>query len=318
MMALYITEKEVASLLDMRNALTALEEAFAARARGDAGNLPRRRLPLNGGTYHIMAASWPSKGVAGHKSYTASRKGAAFHVMLYDTSGAGLLAVIEANRLGQVRTGAASGVATKHMARPDATVAAVIGSGYQAETQLEAVAAVRKLKGARVFSRTSEHREAFAKKMSARLGFPVTAATNAQECVKGADIIVTVTNSAEPVLTGDMLAPGMHINAAGSNSWLRRELDTAAVARCGTVVVDDLDQTKVECGELMRAADSGHFSWDRAYQLDKIVAGQVKGRASHDEITLFESQGIALEDIAVGERVYRLAVERGMGVALPG
>ncbi len=317
-MALYISEKDVASLLDIRMALGALEEAFAARARGEAGNLPRRRLPIGGGAYHIMAASWPAKGVAGHKSYTASRKGAAFHVMLYDASGAGLLAVIEANRIGQARTGAASGVATKYMARPDASVAAVIGSGYQAETQLEAAAAVRTLKHARVFSRTGEHREAFAKKMTARMGFSVTATTTAQECVKGADIVITITNSSEPVLTVDMLAPGMHINAAGSNSWLRRELDTAAVARCSIVVVDDIEQAKVECGELMRAAESGHFSWDRALQLDKVVVGQVKGRASNDDITLFESQGIALEDIAVAERVYRLAIERGVGATLTG
>ncbi len=316
-MAIYLTESEVGDLLDMRLALDALDDAFKARARGEAFNLPRRRLPVASGTYHLMAASWPARGVVGHKSYTASRKGAAFHVMLYDAAGAGLLAVIEANRLGQVRTGAASGLATRYMARDDAAVAAVIGSGYQAETQLEAVAAVRKLTAARVYSRTPEKRAAFAAKMSARLGIPVTASASAAECARGALIVITMTNSAEPVLTGDMLEPGMHVNAAGSNSWLRRELDTAAVARCGTVVVDDMEQAKLECGELMRAADSGHFSWDKAVQLDQVVSGQRQGRKGRDEITLFESQGIALEDIAVAERVYRLAVERGLGTKLP-
>ena len=317
-MALYLTETDVASLLDMRLALDALEEAFRARARGEAFNSPRGRLPVSGGAYNFMAATWPAKGIAGHKAYTGTRKGARFHVTLYDASGAGLLAVIEAGRLGQVRTGAASGVATKFMAREDATVAAVIGSGYQAETQLEAIAAVRRLTAARVFSRTPERRNAFAGKMSERLGVPVSAAASAADCVRGADIVVTVTNSAEPVLTGDMLGPGMHINAAGANSWLRRELDTAAVARCGTVAVDDIEQAKIECGELMRAAETGHFSWDRAIQLDRVVAADLPGRRSADEITLFESQGIALEDIAVAERVYRLALERGLGARLPG
>jgi ornithine cyclodeaminase/alanine dehydrogenase-like protein (mu-crystallin family) len=199
------------------------------------------------------------------------------------------------------------------MARPDASVAAVIGSGYQAETQLEAIAAVRKLRSARVFSRTPDKRADFATKMSAKLGIEVRPAASAADCVRGADIVVTITNASEPVLTGDMLAPGMHINAAGSNSWLRRELDKATVAKCGVVAVDDIDQAKTECGELMRAAETGHFSWDRALQIDRIVAGDTAGRRGADEITLFESQGIALEDIAVAERVLRLARERNLG-----
>ncbi|MSQ08267.1 MAG: ornithine cyclodeaminase family protein [Dehalococcoidia bacterium] len=312
-MALYLTESEVALLLDMNLTLDALEESFKARARGEAFNSPRSRLPITGGAYNFMAASWPAKGVAGHKSYTGSRKGATFHVTLYDASGAGLLAIIEAGRLGQVRTGGASGVATKYMARSDASVVAVIGSGYQAETQLEAITAVRKIISARVFSRTPERRTAFAEKMSRRLGIPVLAMASATECVRSAHIIVTVTNSAEPVLTGDMLEPGMHINAAGANSWIRRELDTAAVAKCETVAVDDLDQARIECGELLRAADTGHFSWDRAVQIERIISGQVPGRLSTEGITLFESQGIALEDLAVAERIYRLALERKIG-----
>jgi ornithine cyclodeaminase/alanine dehydrogenase-like protein (mu-crystallin family) len=265
-----------------------------------------------------MAATWPARGVAGHKSYVAGRGGASFHVMLYGTKGEGLLAVMEANTLGQVRTGAASGVATKHMARPDAGVVAVIGSGYQAETQLEAVAAVRSVTAARVFSRTPEKRDSFARKMSVRLGAPVTASATAAACVKGADIVVTITNAAEPVLTGDMVTPGMHINAAGANSWLRRELDTAAVAKCGVVAVDDVDQAKAECAELMRAAETGHFSWDRAVQIENVVAGESSGRRDAADITLFESQGIALEDLAVAERVWRAAVAKGIGAKVRG
>ena len=315
-MPLYLTESEARPLLDMRLTLDALEECFKARARGEAFNSPRGRLPITGGSYNFMAASWPAKGVAGHKSYTGSRKGASFHVTLYDASGAGLLAIIEAGRLGQVRTGAASGVATKYMARADATVVAVIGSGYQAETQLEAIAAVRKITAARVFSRTPERRNSFAEKMSKKLGIPVVAVDSAAECVLRAHIVVTITNAVEPVLTGDMLEPGMHINAAGANSWMRRELDTAAVAKCGTIAVDDIEQARTECGELMRAAETGHFSWDRAIQIDRIISGQVPGRRSADDVTLFESQGIALEDIAVAERIYRLAVERKIGCTI--
>ncbi|MDA0233021.1 MAG: ornithine cyclodeaminase family protein [Chloroflexi bacterium] len=315
-MAIYLTEANVNSLLTMDMALDALDEVFRARAEGKVGNIPRARLPLGPtgrGSYNLMAASWPERGVVGHKSYAAG----AVHVMLYGTGGEGLLAIIEASRMGQVRTGAASGVATRYMAREDASTVAVIGSGYQAETQLEAVAAVREITAAKVFSRTPERRNSYASRMSERLGFDVQPAESAEAAVAGSDIIVTVTNSAEPVITGEMLEMGVHINAAGGNSWTRRELDTHAVAMSDIVATDDIDQAKIECGELIWAADGGHFYWEQLVSLDRIVAGLRKGRNTPHQVTLFESQGVAFEDLAVCARLYKMAEEQSIGTRLP-
>lgn len=316
-MTIYLTEADVKELLDMEAAIGALEEAFKARAGGKAFNSPRSRLPIGRGSYNFMAASWPEKGIVGHKSYTAGPGGARFHVAVYSTRGEGLLLMMEANRLGQIRTGAASGVATRCMANEGDLTVAVIGSGYQAQTQLEAIATACTVGSARVYSRSEDNRNRFAGRMSDRLGIEVTPAGSGPECAKGADVLVAITSAVEPVITGDMLVPGMHVNAAGNNSWLKRELDTAAVAKCDIVAVDDVDQAKYECGELMRAAETGRFSWDNAIPIHDVVAGQRQGRGSPEQITLFESQGLALEDLAAADVVYKRAVERGIGVTIP-
>ena len=316
-MALYLTESHVDSLLTMQVAIDALEDVFKARARGDAFNIPRRRLPTSSGVYNFMSASWKSHNLVGHKSYAGGRPGIQFHVMLYDTSTNELMAVIEANRMGQVRTGAASGVATRYMANEgDSIVVGIIGSGYQAETQLEAVAHVRNVAVASVYSRDPENRARFAAKMTERLGFQVGPAASAED-VADADVICTITSSVDPVLKGEWIDPGTHINAAGNNSWMKRELDTRAIVMADIVAVDDVEQAKIECGELMRAAETGHFSWDTAVPIHDIVNGARAGRSSKEDITLFESQGIALEDIAVCERIVELARERGIGHELP-
>lgn len=316
-MALYFTERDVTELLTMDLALECLEEAFRDQAAGEAVNRSRYRIPLDRGGYNLMSAAWRRKHVVGQKSYVPGKSGTSFHVMLYDSSGEGLLAIFEASRLGQIRTGAASGLATKFMAREDASVAAIIGSGYQARTQLEAISRTRALKEARVFSRSAERRETFAREMSSQLGFEVVPMPSAAKCVDGADIVTTVTNAAEPVLNGELLRPGMHVNAAGANGWLRRELDTRAVAACSHIVTDDIDQAKVECAELMRAVETGHVTWERVRPLSAVVSREIRGRTDPADITLFESQGVALEDVAVAERLYRMALDRGIGAAIP-
>ena len=316
-MTIYLTEAEVSGLLDMGTAIDALDEAFKARARGEVFNSPRSRLPIGRGSYNFMAASWPDKGIVGHKSYTAGPGGARFHVAVYSTRGEGLLLLMEANRLGQIRTGAASGVATRCMAKDGELTVGVIGSGYQAGTQLEAIANARKMSSGKVFSRNEDNRNRFAARMSERLGIAVEPVGSGPECAEGVDVLIAITNSVNPVITGDMLAPGMHVNAAGNNSWLKRELDTAAIARCDIVAVDDVEQAKYECGELMRAAETGRFSWDNAIPIHDVVAGNRQGRESSDQITLFESQGLALEDLAVAEIVYERAREQGVGISLP-
>jgi alanine dehydrogenase len=317
-MTIYLTEADVDGLLNMEMAVDALDEAFKARARGEVFNSPRSRLPIGRGSYNFMAASWPDKGIVGHKSYTAGPGGARFHVAIYSTRGEGLLLLMEASRLGQIRTGAASGVATRYMANQGELTVGVIGSGYQAETQLEAIATACHVVSGKVFSRNEDNRNRFAKRMSERLGIAVDPADSGAECADGVDVLVAVTNSVDPVITGNMVAPGMHINAAGNNSWLKRELDTAAIAKCDVIAVDDVEQAKYECGELMRAAETGRFSWDNAIPIHDVVAGNRQGRGSPEQITLFESQGLALEDLAVADIVYKRAMERGAGITLPG
>ncbi len=315
---LFLTEANITGLLDMQLALDALDDVFRARSAGEVWNEPRHRLPVGRGSYNVMSATWPARGIAGLKSYVAGAGGVSFHVMLYSTKGEGLLAVIEAGRMGQVRTGAASGLATKYMARNNASSVGIIGSGYQAETQLEAVCAVRDITDVKVFSRTSKKREKFAAMMSERLGVKVEAVDSKEAAADGMDVLIAVTSSVEPVITGGMVETGMHINAAGNNSWMKRELDTAAIVRADLVACDDVDQTRIECGELMRAAETGHFSWESLIPLDQIVGGVRTARISDNDITLFESQGVAFEDLAVCARLYDLAIERGVGTELPG
>jgi len=314
---LFITEAEVAVLLDMDLAIQALEEVFKARSAGEVHNHPRYRLPSGRGSYNFMSASWPERGIAGHKSYVAGRDGVSFHVMLYGTNGEGLMAVLEAGRMGQVRTGAASGLATNYMALQNASAVGIIGSGYQAETQLEAVCAVRDITEVKVFSRNSSNREKFAVSMEERLGVKVVAVESKESAAEGVDVLIAVTNSIEPVITGDMLESGMHVNAAGNNSWMKRELDTAAIKKSDVIVCDDIDQAKIECGELMQAAETGDFAWDSIVQLDSIISGLRTARSDEGDITLFESQGVAFEDLAVCARLYTLAMEQGIGTQLP-
>lgn len=318
-MALFLNEQEVVQLLPMNECIEALDEAFAHAGGGDTEIKPRSRIRMPGGFFHFMAAADSQHKVFGYKAYPSfgGPAGAKMIVMLYDYESGGLLACMEGGRMGQIRTGAASGLATRYMAREGANTVAVIGSGFQARTQLEAVAAVRDIKEARVYSRRQERREEFAKRSSERLDLEVRPVDSAQECVAGADIVIVITSARDPVLEGGWLAPGAHVNAAGGNHWMRREIDEATVTRADVIVVDDLEQAKTECGDLIWPEARGSFRWDMARELQDVVAGRVPGRPSDDSITLFESMGIALEDIAAAQLVYKKAREQGIGQELP-
>jgi ornithine cyclodeaminase/alanine dehydrogenase len=228
-----------------------------------------------------------------------------------------MVAFIRSGRLGQMRTGAASGVATKYMARADASRVGCFGTGNQAETQLEAIAAVRRLDSVHVYSRDKQRRTAFADKMSAALDLDVRAVDSPDQAVKGRDIVVTITNASEPVFDGRLLEPGTHINAAGGNLLTSRELDEVAVTRAGTIAADDIEAAKLESGDLRWPIEGALMSWDKVYEVAHIVAGLAPARRDEDEITLFESQGIALEDVAAGRLAYERALERGLGTPLP-
>ena len=312
-MAIFLDELQVAELLDMESCIAALEEAFRDKAEGAAANQPRRRLPFQGRRFHLMAASMPRKGYLGFKAYGAAR---GQDVVLYK-AGEGMVAFLRSGHLGQMRTGAASGLATRYMARPDACRLGCFGTGHQAETQLQAIAQVRKLESIHVYSRDAERRRAFAEKMTALLEQEVRPVETAAEAVRGRDLIVTITNSSEPVFDGRLLEPGTHINAAGGNVRVNREIDEVAVTRAGTIAADDVQGARLECGDLMWPIERALLSWEKVYELAPIVAGLMPGRRAPDEITLFESQGVALEDVAAASLVYERACERGIGLPLP-
>jgi ornithine cyclodeaminase/alanine dehydrogenase-like protein (mu-crystallin family) len=310
----YLSEDDVAACLPMGKAIELVEAAFLQLAEGTAANQPRRRVILPGGAVlHYMAAGMPR--YFGIKVYSTSPKsGAHFEVLLYRTEDGMPLATVEANRLGQIRTGAASGVATKYLAREDAAVVGVIGSGFQAETQLEAVASVRRLGEVRVWSRKTERREEFAKKMSERPGLSVRAVATARECVEAADVVITATNSREPVIESAWISPGSHINAVGSNWADRRELPAELIlGRAGLIAVDSIEVAKLESGDiLIPLRESGAVEFP-AVELSEIVAKKRSGRGGADQITIFKSNGLAVEDIAVAGYVYEEAVRRGLG-----
>lgn len=310
---LRITEEQVRNSVSMPQALDLVERMLLRLAAGTAVNHPRRRVAMQSRTLlHYMAGGDNVSGLVGIKVYASNPKVGApnFVVLLFDANTARLLASIDANILGQVRTGAASGVATRRLARIDACRLALFGSGFQAETQLEAVACARRLETVRVFSRSPERRTDFARRMGERLGLPVHPANSPAEALEGADIVTTVTNSRAPVFPGALLAPGTHINAAGSNHAKRRELDTESIRRASLIAVDALDQARVEGGDLIQAEAEGHLDWARVCELHEILAEAHPGRSSELEITLFESQGLAVEDIALAEHIYQKIRDR--------
>ena len=317
-MALVLREEDVRRVLTMPNAVRVLDLTFRQLATGEAQNLARARITLPGerGVLHLMGGALSGQGVLGYKAYTAFRQGVRFVVMLYSAHDGQLLAQVEADWLGQVRTGAASGVATTYMARPEANYVGIVGTGAQARTQLMAVCAVRTVKTIRAYGRDAERCRTFCQAMEALLGVEVRPAASAQEAVREAEIVITATTAREPVVLGDWLQPGTHINAMGSNWPNRRELDDAAVERSAIVAVDAPDQARLEAGDLLIPAAAGRFDLARAVPLAAIVAGERPGRAAPDQITLFKSLGIGVEDVAVAGHVYELARQQGLGEEL--
>ncbi|MGA8222016.1 MAG: ornithine cyclodeaminase family protein [Candidatus Acidiferrales bacterium] len=317
-MALLLSEADVKSILTMPLAIEAVDASFRRLADGSACLHSRQRLHLPERSYlHYMAAGDLASGYMGLKIYTSSREGLRFLVTLFDAKSGDLVALIEADYLGQIRTGAASGVATRLMARTDARVVGIIGTGLQARTQLEAVSLVRKLERVRACGRDVGRRERFAREMTARLGIPVTAAANAEEAVRDADIVIASTTSTNPVVEGPWLRPGVHINAIGANFPQKRELDADAVMRCDVIAADSREQSREEAGDLIQAFGDDASRWEKVHELADIVAGKMPGRTTPEQITLFKSNGIAIEDVVVAGRVYEMARERGLGRQIP-
>jgi alanine dehydrogenase len=310
---LLLTEQDVATLLTVPDCIAALEEALRRQDAGQVTNHPRRRLHAPDGAFHVMEAADLGLGRMAIKAYASFRPRTRFLVLLYDTASGDLLALIEADRLGQIRTGAATGVATKYMAREDARVLGLFGAGWQAETQALAVAAVRPLERIQVYSRTAESREAFAERVAGQLGIEVRPVRTPEEAVSGADIVVTATTARTPLFDGRLVEPGTHVNAVGSNSLGKAEVDITTVARAARVVVDSVEQSRMEAGDLLAPVEARKLRWEQVRELREVVTGRAPGRVDAEEITLFKSNGIALEDVAAASLVYDRAVVEGMG-----
>ena len=310
---LFLTEADVIDLFPMTLAIERVESSLVAQHKGEATNRARQRIFLLHSSLHYMAAALPAENLLGMKVYTVSQNVLRFVVLLYDAASGELLAFLEADHLGRIRTGAASGVATKYMAREGSSQVGVIGTGRQARTQLEAVAAVTRVARARVFGRDEARRHEFARQMSERLGFAVDPVADAEAAVRDADVVITATASSQPVLHGDWLRPAAHVNAIGANHVKRRELDDRAIARAGVIAVDSLEQAREESGDLIHGLAARPAGWDDVCELHEIVGGSRRGRNSADEITIFKSNGIAIWDVSAAGAIYRRALEQGRG-----
>ena len=310
---LYLTESDVRSLLTMDLALPAVEAAFRKLALDEAVNVPRQRCQTDAVMLHVLPAAAKTLNALGLKSYTTGKFPAQFYVYLFDPKHGGMTAIVEADHLGAVRTGAASGVATKLLARLDAATMGLFGTGKQARTQLEAVCKVRPFKRVHVYSRDGAKRAAFATEMSAVCGVEVVPVNSPEEAARGMDVICTATTAREPVLLGKWLADGTHVNLAGSNFLSKAEADVDVFRRAKLVTIDSKDQGRTEAGDFVAALDAAVLHWGEIHELAPVLVGRYAGRQSPTEITVFKSLGLGVEDIAVAAKVVELAKQRGVG-----
>ncbi|PYT22348.1 MAG: ornithine cyclodeaminase [Acidobacteria bacterium] len=310
---LYLTESDVRALLPMCQAIDLMQAAFERLARGEAINQPRRRLILpTGSVLHYMAAS--DGNYFGAKVYSANKlSGAHFLFLLYRASDGSPLALIEANHLGQIRTGAVSGLATNYMARPDAATLGLIGSGFQARSQMEAMLAVRPIRQVKVWSRDPAKRSSFAAECSSAFSITVSAVESAQEAVRDAHVVVTATNAKDPVVDADWIAGGTQINAMGSNQANRRELPAELIHRAARIVVDSIEQARMESGDLLLALDERGWKDPKLVELKDVVTTPHRPEWRPDQITIFKSNGLALEDVICSGYVYERAIETNRG-----
>lgn len=316
-MALYLSEDDVKELLTMEMAMQGVESAHRDLALGQAIDIPRARSRLPQTALHILQGALPAQGVIGYKAYTSNRSGNRFLVHLFDAASGVLRAVISADYLGMMRTGATSGVASRWLARKDASVAGVFGAGWQAEGHVRAICAALPLTRVKVFSRKAEKLQAFCQRLSELTGVAVVPAGSAEETVRGSDLLGTVTTAAQPLFDAEWLESGVHINAAGSNALIRQELSEAAVRRCDVIAVDAVPTALAEAGDLLPLLEKGRLHERQLLELGDVIIARRRGRESAEQITLFESQGMAIQDLAVASRVVQAAEAQGVGVPLP-
>ena len=312
MTPLWITDADVERLLSVEDAVPVVEEVLKQQATGAATNMPRGHTIAGPGLMLAhMTAALHEQGVFGFKVYSIVAGKYQFFVLLYSVETGDLLAVFDANQLGRRRTGAASGVSAKYLSREDSKEVGILGSGFQAGAQLEAICSVRPIERVRVYSRNSERRNGFAQRMTETLGIEVMAADEPREVVESADILVTITNSPTPVFEGEWLKPGTHICAVGGANEYVTELDDTTIQRADFIAVDSIAQARIECGELLMPTSRGVLLWEQVSEFWQVVGGVKSGRRGEDDITLFKSLGMAMWDLAAAKVVYERFVAGG-------
>ena len=316
-MAVFLSENDVKQVCTVALAMDGVESAHRDLSLGLAIDTPRARSRLPQTVLHMLQGALPAQGVIGYKAYTTNRSGNRFLVHLFDAATGQLKAIIESDYLGMVRTGAVSGLAAKLLARPSAKIAGVFGSGWQAEGHVRAICAALPLEQVKVFSRKPERLQSFCSRMRDLTGVAVVPAESPEATVRESDLIGTVTTAVTPLFDADWLIPGVHINAAGSNALIRQELSEAVVRRCGLITVDSVPTALAEAGDLLPLLEKGRLHSRQLVELGDIITGRHPGRTSKDEISLFESQGLAIQDLAVAVRVLAAAEAAGLGQEIP-
>lgn len=316
-MAVFLSENDVKSLLTVEMALDGVASAHRDLALGQALDTPRARTRLPQTALHILQGGLPAQGVLGFKAYTSNRSGNRFAVHLFDAASGMLKAIVAADYLGMMRTGAASALATRWLANKKARTAGVFGAGWQAEGHVRALCQVANLEVVQVYSRRADRLQSFCDRMSASTGVPVVPAASPEALVRGSEIIGTVTTAAQPLFDAEWLQPGTHINAAGSNALVRQELSEAVIRRCDLLAVDTVPTALAEAGDLLPLLEKGRIHPRQMIELGEVMLGRHPGRADETQITLFESQGLAIQDLAVALRVLQAAEVLGLGSPLP-
>lgn len=322
-MALYLTESDVRQVLDMPLAVSAVEDAHRALSEGRAQDLPRQRTRTPKLALHLLQASYTDQtgiSVTGFKAYTSSRAGNRFLIHLYDGASGALQAMISADLLGMIRTGAASGVASHWLANPHAHTLAMFGSGWQSEGHLAAQLAVLPIQKVSIIARNPEKRDAFVARMQQQ--FPdqtidSISPEGAADAVAAADVVGTITTSSTPVLQTEWVTPGTHINAAGGNALIRRELPEELFRKACPIVVDSLETTMRESGDLLPLLEKGRLLPRQLVELGDVITGRVPVKADPQGISVFESQGLGVQDMAVALKVLERATAQGLGTVLP-
>jgi alanine dehydrogenase len=313
---LWITEAEVVSMMNMREAMAALEKGLLAEARGVALNMVKTHVEWDSDTLHAIGATFPEAGFAGTKTWTHTKAGATPLLVLFDSNTGVVKAILEAFALGQMRTAGASGVATQWLAATGSDEFAIIGTGKQAMSQVAAVVAVRPIRRIRVFGRSEERRQQFAARVKAEFDIETTAATSARDAVKGATIVTVVTRATDPIIRADMLDRGAHINAVGAIVPSRAEIAADVVARSTQVVVDTIPQAHKLSRELFQFFGPDPARWNSVRSLASLVASR-RSRSPDDDLTLFKSLGMGISDLALGIELYKKALNSGLGRELP-